>query len=264
MSELRHSMNIHPTAVVSSKAELGSGVRIGPYSSVGKGVKIGSDTEIAAHVMIDDDTEIGERNKIYPFASIGSPPQDIGYKGEETRLIMGNDNLVREYVSMNRATTKEEWRTVVGNHCYFMAYSHVAHDCRISDHVILTNGATLGGHVQIGEYAILGAFIAAQQFVRIGCHAFVGAMTGVDRDVPPFMITGGGRGKLYGVNQKGLARRGFSRETIDILKKAYSILWRKNRSFKNGIPQVKKELDLIPELQLVLDFIESSERGVLR
>ena len=141
-------------------------------------MKIGSDTEIAAHVVIDDYTEIGERNRIYPFASIGSPPQDIGYKGEETRLIMGNDNLVREYVTLNRATTKEEWRTVIGNHCYFMVYSHVAHDCRISDHVILTNGATLGGHVRIGEYAILGAFIAVQQFVRVGAHAFIGAMVG--------------------------------------------------------------------------------------
>ena len=264
MIELGKVMEIHPTAVVSSKAELGSGVRIGPYSSVGRDVKIGNDTEIAAHVVIDDDTEIGERNRIYPFASIGSPPQDIGYKGEKTRLIMGNDNLVREYVTLNRATTKEEWRTVIGNHCYFMAYSHVAHDCRISDHVILTNGATLGGHARVGEYAILGAFLAVQQFVRVGPHAFIGAMTGIDRDVPPFMISGGGRAKLYGVNQKGLSRRGFSRETIDILKKAYSILWRKNRSFKNGIPQVKKELELIPELQLLLDFIESSERGVLR
>jgi UDP-N-acetylglucosamine acyltransferase len=257
-------MDIHPTAVVSSKAELGPGVRVGPYSSVGKHVKIGSDTEIGAHVVVDDYTEIGERNKIYPFASIGSPPQDVGYDGEETRLIMGNDNIVRENVTLNRATTKEEWRTVIGNHCYFMAYSHVAHDCRVSDHVILTNAATLGGHAKVGEYAILGAFIAVQQFVRIGSHAFVGAMTGIDRDVPPFMITGGGRGTLYGVNQKGLARRGFTRETIDVLKKAYSIIWRKNKSFKNGVPQVKKELDLIPELQFLLDFIESSERGVLR
>ncbi len=256
--------NIHPTAVVSSKAELGDGVRIGPYSSVGKDVKIGRDTEIAAHVIIDDYAEIGERNRIYPFASIGSPPQDIGYRGEKTCLIMGNDNLVREYVTLNRATTKEERQTVIGSHCYFMAYSHVAHDCRISDHVILTNGATLGGHSRIGEYAILGAFLAVQQFVRVGCHAFVGAMTGVDRDVPPFMITGGGRGKLYGVNQKGLARRGFSQKTIDILKKAYSILWRKNRSFKNGIPQVKEELDMIPELQYLLDFLENSARGVMR
>jgi len=145
-----------------------------------------------------------------------------------------------------------------------MAYSHVAHDCRLSDRVILTNGATLGGHTQIGEYAILGAFLAVQQFVRIGAHAYLGAKSGIDRDVPPFMITAGPRAKLYGINQKGLIRRGFSQETIDILRKAYRIIWRENRNVKDGIVQVKKTLALIPEVEMILDFIEHSKRGVLR
>jgi UDP-N-acetylglucosamine acyltransferase len=259
-----NAMKIHPSAVVSSNAELADGVEIGPYSTVGDHVAIGRDTAIGAHVVIEGHTRIGERNRIYPFSSIGTPPQDIGYHNEDTRLIMGNDNTVREYVTINRATTKEAWETVIGSNNYLMAYAHVAHDCRLADHVILTNGATLGGHTHIEEYAILGAFLAVQQFVRIGAHAYLGAKSGIDRDVPPFMITAGPRAKLYGINQKGLIRRGFSQESIDILKKAYSIIWRENRSFRDGIAQVKKDLEIVPELKMLLDFLTSSKRGILR
>ena len=259
-----NKLKIHPSAVVSPKAELAAGVEIGPYSAVGDHVVIGRDTAIGAHVVIEGHTRIGERNRIYPFSSIGTPPQDIGYQNEETRLIMGDDNIVREYVTINRATTKEAWETVIGNDTYLMAYAHVAHDCHLADHVILTNGATLGGHTEIGEYAILGAFLAVQQFVRIGAHAYLGAKSGIDRDVPPFMITAGPRAKLYGINQKGLIRRGFSQETINILKKAYSIIWRENRSLKDGIAQVERDLDLIPELETLLNFLANSKRGILR
>jgi len=259
-----NTMKIHPSAVVSSKAELADGVEIGPYSTVGDHVVIGRNTAIGAHVVIEGHTRIGERNRIYPFSCIGTPPQDIGYQNEDTRLIMGNDNVVREYVTINRATTKEAWETVIGNNNYLMAYAHVAHDCRLAEHVILTNGATLGGHTHIEDYAILGAFLAVQQFVRIGAHAYLGAKSGIDRDVPPFMITAGPRAKLYGINQKGMIRRGFSQQTIDILKKAYSIIWRENRSFRDGIAQVKKDLEIIPELKILLDFLTSSKRGILR
>jgi UDP-N-acetylglucosamine acyltransferase len=261
---MTNNTEIHPSAVVSSDAELSAGVKIGPYSTVGKDVIIGRDTVVGPHVVIDGHTRIGEKNRIYPFSSIGTPPQDTGYSNEDTRLIMGNNNIVREYVTINRATTKEEWETVIGNNNYLMAYAHVAHDCRLSDGVILTNGATLGGHTRIGEYAILGAFLAVQQFVRIGAHAYLGAKSGIDRDVPPFMITAGPRAKLYGINQKGMIRRGFSQETIDILKKAYTILWRKNRNLSDGIAQVRRELDLIPELEMLLDFLGESKRGILR
>jgi UDP-N-acetylglucosamine acyltransferase len=259
-----NTMKIHPSAVVSSKAELADGVEIGPYSTVGDHVVIGRNTAIGAHVVIEGHTRIGERNRIYPFSCIGTPPQDIGYQNEDTRLIMGNDNVVREYVTINRATTKEAWETVIGNNNYLMAYAHVAHDCRLAEHVILTNGATLGGHTHIEDYAILGAFLAVQQFVRIGAHAYLGAKSGIDRDVPPFMITAGPRAKLYGINQKGMIRRGFSQQTIDVLKKAYSIIWRENRSFRDGIAQVKKDLEIIPELKILLDFLTSSKRGILR
>ncbi|MBC8418899.1 MAG: acyl-ACP--UDP-N-acetylglucosamine O-acyltransferase [Proteobacteria bacterium] len=255
---------IHPTAMIHPGAELADGVKIGPYSTVGEDVIIGRNTEIGAHVVIEGHTRIGERNRIYPFSSIGTPPQDIGYQNEDTRLIMGDNNIVREYVTVNRATTKEGWETVIGNNTYLMAYAHVAHDCHLSDWVILTNGATLGGHTHIGEYAILGAFLAVQQFVRIGAHAYLGAKSGIDRDVPPFMITAGPRAKLYGINQKGMIRRGFSQETINVLKKAYRIIWRENRNFRDGIAQVKKELQLIPELEMLLDFLGDSKRGVLR
>ncbi len=263
MREPRPS-DIHSSAVIGPKADLSPGVKIGPYSTIGDRVSIGADTEIGAHVVIEGHTRIGERNIIYPFSSIGTPPQDVGYRGEDTRLIMGDDNVVREYVTINRATTKEEWKTVIGNHAYLMAYSHVAHDCLLGDHVIMTNGATLGGHVTIGEYAILGAFLAVQQFVRIGAHAFLGAKSGIDRDVPPFMITAGPRAKLYGVNQKGLIRRGFSRQSIDVLKKAYRIIWRENRRFDEGIKQARAELEPLPELEMLLDFLNGSKMGVLR
>lgn len=250
--------------MISPHAELSPGVEVGPYSTIGDHVRVGRDTEIGAHVIIEGHTQIGERNRIYPFSSIGSPPQDMGYQGEETRLIMGDDNVVREYVTINRATTKEEWKTVVGNRTYLMAYAHVAHDCRLSDNVIMTNGATLGGHVTIGEYATLGAFLAVQQFVRIGAYAFLGAKAGIDRDVPPFMITAGPRAKLYGVNQKGLIRRGFSQNTVDVLKRAYRIIWRENKRFDEGIRQVREKLEPLPELEMLLSFLDGSKMGVLR
>ena len=255
---------IHPLAAVSPHARIDSGVKVGPFSSVGDHVTIGCDTVIGAHVAIEGHTTIGKRNRFYPFSSIGTPPQDVGYGDEETRLLMGDDNAVREYVTINRATTKEEWETVIGSHNYLMAYAHVAHDCQLSDWVILGNGATLGGHTHIGEYAILNAFLAVQQFVRIGAHAFLGAKAGIDRDVPPYMITAGPRARLYGVNQRGLKRRGFSQETIDVLKKAYRILWRDHKRLDMGILQVEQELEMIPELRILLDFLAGSKRGVIR
>lgn len=257
-------MEIHPTAVVSPRAELGSDVKVKPYASIGPHVVIGHDTIIGEHVVIDGHTNIGERNKIYPFSSIGTPPQDIGYQGEDTRLEIGSDNTIREYVTINRATTKEEWKTVIGNHNYIMAYAHIAHDCCLGDRVIMSNVATLGGHISIGDCAILGGLVAVHQFVRIGAYAFVGAKSGVDRDVPPFMMTAGPRARLYGVNRKGLSRMGFSQETIDGLKKAFKIIWRDNSRFSEGISHVRKEMQSFAELEVLLDFFDGSTRGILR
>lgn len=257
-------MEIHPSAVVSPKAELAPGVKIGPYSMVGDHVTIGRDTVIGPHVIIEGHTKIGEQNRVYPFVSIGSPPQDIGYKDEDTRLIIGDNNTIREYTTINRATTKQEWETVIGNRNYFMAYAHIAHDCYLGDKIIISNMATLGGHITIGDYAILGGLVAVHQFVRIGAYAFLGAKSEIDRDVPPFMITSGPRARLYGINRKGLRRFGFSQETIDGLKQAYKIIWRDNKRFSEGINQVRREIKPFPELEMLLSFFNGSKRGVLR
>lgn len=257
-------MEIHPSAVVNPRAELAAGVKIGPYCIIGDQVCIGKDTVIESHVAIEGKTEIGERNRIYPFVSIGSPPQDVGYRGEDTRLIIGDDNIIREYTTINRATTKQEWTTVIGHHNYLMAYAHIAHDCVLGNEIIVSNVATLGGHITINDHATVGALVAVHQFIRIGAYAFLGAKSGIDRDVPPFMVTAGPRAKLYGVNQRGLRRKGFSDEVINGLKSAYRIIWRENSRFSEGIDQVRREIDHFPELEILLTFLNGSKRGILR
>ncbi len=257
-------MIIHPTAVVSPGSEIAEDVEIGPYSVIGGHVRIGRGTIIGSHVVIDGHTTIGERNRIFPFATLGTPPQDIGYRGEETRLVIGNDNIIREYATIHRATTKQEWVTVVGNGNYLMAYSHVAHDCVLGNRIILANVATLGGHIHVGDYANLGGLAAVHQFVRIGAYAFVGGKSGVDRDVPPFMITAGERARLYGINRRGLSRHGFAQATVDGLKRAFQIIWRDNQRIPDGIRQARQEIPPSPELEMLLSFLESSKRGILR
>jgi UDP-N-acetylglucosamine acyltransferase len=255
---------VHPAAVVSPRAELAEGVRIGPYSIIGDRVRIGRDTTLESHVVVEGCTEIGERNRIHSFVSIGSAPQDVGYKGEETRVVIGNGNLIKEFVTINRATTKKDWVTIVGDDNYLMAYAHIAHDCRLGNKIIMSNVATLGGHTVIGDHANLGGLVAVHQFVRIGAYAFVGGKSGVDRDVPPFMIVAGERARLYGLNRRGLVRHGFSQEAIDGLKRAYRMLWRENRSFADGISRVRQEIPSFPQLEMLLSFFEGSKRGILR
>jgi len=261
-------MKIDPTAIVSKKAYIEPGVEIGSYSIIGDDVYIGKDTIIGPHVVIEGPTRIGERNRIYQFASIGTPPQDITYRGEKTELIIGDENIIREFVTINRATTKEEGKTIIGDRNYFMAYAHIAHDCRLGNDIIMGNIATLGGHVRVGDHAIISAFVAVHQFVRIGEYAFVGAKCGVDRDIPPFMLASvdetGPRAKIFGVNSVGLRRKGFSKEVIEGLKKAYKIIWRENRNLSNAIEQVRKEIEPFPELERLISFLKSSKRGITR
>jgi len=257
-------MEIHPSAVISANAELAPGVKVGPYSVIGDHVTIGRDTVIGPHVVVEGHTEIGERNNIYQFVSIGSPPQDIGYKGEDTRVVIGDDNIIREYATINRATTKQDRVTVVGNENYIMAYAHVAHDCILGNNIIMSNAATLGGHSTVGDHANLGGLMAAHQFVRIGAYAFIGGKTGIPQDIPPFMIAAGSRAKLYGPNRTGLRRQGFSKETIEGLIKAYKIIWRDNKRFSDGIKMVREEIEPFPELDMLLDFFDNSKRGVTR
>lgn len=257
-------MEIHPSAVVSPRARLSPGVKIGAYSNIGDHVTIGPDTVVGAHVVIEGITTIGARNRIYHFSSIGSAPQDIAYKDEPTELIIGDDNVIREYVTVNRATTKEDGKTVIGNNNYIMAYVHIAHDCVLADHVIMSNVATLAGHIHIGRGAIIGGLVAIHQFVRIGDFAFLGAKSGVDRDVPPFMMTAGPRAKLYGINRKGLSRMGMDPKKIEGLKNAYRIIWRDHVRFSEGIAKVREEIPSFPELENLLSFFEGSKRGILR
>jgi UDP-N-acetylglucosamine acyltransferase len=257
-------MKIHPSAVISPRAELATDVEVGPYSCIGDNVTIGSETVIGPHVTIEGPSQIGERNRIYPFSTIGTPPQDIGYRGEDTHLVIGNDNTIREYVTIHRASTKEKWKTVIGDRNYIMAYAHIAHDCILGNNVLMANVATLGGHITIGDYAVVGGIVAVHQFVRIGAYSFIGGASAINRDIPPFMLASGPRAKLYGVNQRGLLRMGFSRETIDGLKKAYSIIWRQNHRLSEGLIQVKNEIKHFPELEILLDFFDGSKRGILR
>lgn len=257
-------MNIHPTAIVHPRAKIAEGVEIGPYSVIGEHVIIGKDTKIASHVLIEGWTTIGERNQILSFSSIGTPPQDIGYKNEETQLIIGDDNVIRECATIHRATTKEDRKTEIGNRNFLMAYSHVAHDCKLCNNIIMANSVALGGHIVIEDYAIIGGIAAVHQFVRIGAYAIVGGMTGVSMDIPPYVSASGGRAQLYGLNLVGLKRRGFSDETIAILKRAYKILFRSGFALEEALTKTQAEFPDSKEAMHLVDFIRKSKRGITR
>lgn len=258
-------MDIHPTAVVSPNAELADDVIIRAFSVIGPHVSIGSGTVVGPHAVIDGWTRIGERNQIYPFVSLGYPPQDMTYGGEETRLTIGDENIIRENVTIHRGTERGKKVTTVGNHNYIMAYAHIAHDCVIGSHIVMANAATLGGHVEIEDWAILGGLVAIHQFIRIGTYAFIGGKSGLRMDMPPYMLAFGAPAKLYGPNLVGLRRSNFSREAIQGLKKSYKILFRSGLGLNEAIEKVHEEVESVPEVERLIQFmIESSRRGVTR
>jgi len=257
-------VNIHPTAIVHPGAKIAQGVQIGAYSVVGEHVSVGKDTRIASHVLIEGWTTIGERNQVFSFSCIGTPPQDIGYRNEETYLIIGNDNVIRESATIHRATTKEDRVTQIGNSNFLMAYSHVAHDCKLGNHIIMANSVGLGGHITVGDYAILGGIVAVHQFVRIGAYAIIGGQSAVPQDIPPYVSASGNRAKLYGLNLVGLKRRGFSDETISNLKKAYKIIFRSGLILEDALSKVKAELSGSPEAMSFMEFMKNSKRGITR
>lgn len=261
---LENTVRIHPTAIVHPNARLAEGIEIGPYSVVGEHVSIGKDTKIGSHVLIEGWTTIGERNHIFPFSSIGTPPQDIGYRNEETYLIIGDDNVIRECATVHRATTKEDRKTVIGNRNFLMAYSHVAHDCKLGNGIIMANSVALGGHIVIGDYAIVGGIVAVHQFVKIGPYAIIGGQSGVSLDVPPYVSAAGNRAQLYGLNLIGLKRRGFTEETIGKLKKAYKIIFRSGLTQEEAIQKTLDEIHSCPEVNVLVDFIRTSKRGITR
>ncbi len=258
-------MPIHPTAVVHAKAELAEGVEIGPFSVIGEHVKIGRGTRLISHVYIEGWTEIGERCQIYPYASIGTPPQHLQYQGEPTRVVIGHDNILREYVTVNRSTVQGGGVTTIGDHNFLMAYVHIAHDCHLGNHLIMANAATLAGHITIGDHAIIGGLVGIHQYVRVGPYGMIGGCSALGQDVPPFMRAAGGyRARLYGVNSIGLKRHGFSTVRIGGLKRAYELLFRSGHRMAEAIKRARDEFRENTDVMEVVRFMESTKRGVCR
>jgi len=253
---------IHPAAIVHPDAVINSDVEIGPYSFIEDNVFIGRGSIIGAGTHIAWGTRLGEEVKVFSHAVLGTIPQDLKFGGEETTLEIGDRTVIREFVTMNRGTSAHD-RTVIGSDCFFMAYSHVAHDCIIGNNCILANGATLAGHVTIEDWVIIGGLAPIHQFVKIGCHAMVGGGWRVPKDVPPYTTAAGDPLKPIDINKIGLSRRGFSKETISNLKKAYKILFRSKNDMKKSLAELDSLGDLGPEVSHLKEFIQSSERGVI-
>ena len=255
--------DIHPTAIVDPRAELGEGTRIGPYSVVGPDVELGDGVTLESHVVVAGRTRVGAGTHIFPFASIGHRPQDMKYAGEETRLEIGSDNVIREHATMSPGTAGGSMITHVGNNGLFMIGAHVAHDCWIGDYVIMANNATIGGHVLVGDYAILGGLSAIHQFVRIGRHAMVGGMSGVEHDVIPYGSVVGDRAHLSGLNIIGLKRRGFSRDTIHDLRRAYRLLFAQEGTMAERLADVDELFEDNEAIRDIIDFLQAeSSRSV--
>ncbi len=254
---------IHETAIVSSGAQIGSDCHIGPYSVIGENVTLGVGVRLDSHVVVDGDTSIGDGTRIFPFVSIGLAPQDLKYGGENTRTEIGSENQIREFVTIHRGTAGGGSLTKIGDRNLFMAQAHVAHDCQIGSHVIMANGATLAGHVEIADRANVGAYSGVHQFCRVGLEAFVGGYSVVVKDAPPFAIIQGNHAKCYGLNRVGMKRRGYSRETIEKLNNAYRLLLSAKLNTTQAIERIRAEITECPEVDLLIDFIETSKRGVV-
>ena len=256
---------IHPTAIVDPKAEIGEGVDIGPYSIIQEDVVMGDGTRVGPHVFIGRGTRVGKECQIFQFASIGEGPQALIYHGEKTSLLIGDHNVIRECVTLNRGTVQGNGKTVIGNGNLFMAYSHVGHDCIIGNHVILANSAALAGHILLEDHATIGGLSAVHQFCRVGTHAFVSGMTGVAQDLLPYMLASGNRARLFGLNTVGLKRFKFSETAVKALKKAYRILFRSSLTLEKALSQIRDdEISKVPEVQHLLQFIQETKRGICR
>jgi UDP-N-acetylglucosamine acyltransferase len=255
---------VHPTAIIDSAAEIADDVEIGPYCVIGAGVRIGKGTKFGSHVVMQGRTTLGEDNVVFPFATIGTIPQDLKYKGEASELLIGNRNTIREYVSLNPGTAGGGMITRVGDQNLLMMQCHIAHDCIIGNRNVIANGATLGGHVTIEDFVIVGGLVGIHQFVRVGTSAIIGAGSMVSKDVPPYCNATGDRAKLHGLNLEGLKRRGFDRAVIDILHKAYRMVFQSKLRTEEALKKVSAELPGIPEINKFVSFIGQSQRGVCR
>jgi UDP-N-acetylglucosamine acyltransferase len=258
-------MSIHPTAIVDPKARVHPSCGIGPYCVIGGEVELGENCRLLSHVAMEGPTLVGANNRFFPFSSIGLAPQDISYKGEPTRLEIGDHNQIREFVTINRGTLKGGGLTKIGNHNLIMAYTHIAHDCEIGNHIIMANAATLGGHVTVGDWANVGALCPIHHFVRIGAYSIIGGGSTITRDVLPFSKTSAERGtQAYGLNAVGLERRGFSKERIHKLHHAYRVLLASRLNTSQALEKLKTESDLGEDVEMLIRFIEVSARGVIK
>jgi len=255
---------IHPTAIIAPNVEIDEETYIGPFCIIKEGAHIKKGTKLVSNVIIEGNTEIGENCIIYPFTSIGLPPQDLKYKEEKTGVKIGNNNIIREYITIHRASVGGDGITVIGDNNFLMAYVHIAHDCKIGSHIIMANVATLAGHVVVEDYAVIGGLVAVHQFTRIGAYAMVGGFSGVGQDIPPYVIASGARAKLFGLNTIGLKRHGFADSTINELKKAYKILFREKRALKDAIKKIQEDLPYTDEIKHLIEFIQKNKRGICR
>lgn len=255
---------IHETAIVADGAAIGDGSHIGPFSTVGAGVRLGSGVRLDSHVVVDGKTEIGDGTHVFPFVSIGLAPQDLKYGGEETAVEIGKHNQIREFVTIHRGTAGGGGLTKIGDGNLLMAQVHVAHDCRIGSEVIMANAATLAGHVEIADRANIGAYSGVHQFCRVGPEAFVGGYSVVVKDAMPYAIIQGNHARCFGLNRVGMKRRGYSKETIEKLNHAFHLLLSSKLNTTQAVEQIRAEISGCEEVDLLLDFIESSKRGVVK
>jgi len=261
---------IHPSAIIEAGAQLADDVQVGPYSVIGANVSVDSGTVIGPHCVLDGDTRIGKNNQFYRFCSIGGMPQDKKYGGEPTRLEIGDGNMVREYVTINTGTAQDVGVTRVGNDNWIMAYVHIAHDCQIASHTILANSVQLAGHIHVGDWAVIGGSCAVHQFVRIGAHAMIGGMSAIRQDIAPYLLGAGNPFRLVGLNTEGLTRRGFSAETVAVLKDVYRLLYRRGLSLLQALEQIRALQEIQEDaptqaaVQVMVEFLETASRGIAR
>lgn len=260
--------NIHPTAIVDARAQIDPTVSIGPYTVIGPDVCIGAGTTVASHVVIEGHTTIGRDNQIFQFASLGAIPQDKKYAGEPTKLIIGDNNTIREFCTFNRGTVQDGGVTSIGSHNWIMAYVHIAHDCHLGDNIIFANNASLAGHVRIEDWVFLGGFTTVHQFCRIGAHAMTSFTSAVTQDVPPFVTAAGNRAVPAGINSEGLKRRGFTSDDLAAIKRAYRLIYREKLSLEDAQAALLKEEencgDSAKHVQRMREFISTSSRGIIR
>lgn len=257
------STKIHPTAIVDSGAELGENVEIGPYAIIENNVVIGEGCRIGPQALIASGARLGREVAVHKGAVVGTVPQDLKFGGEETTLEVGDNTVIREYATLNRGTTYH-WKTKVGKNCLLMAYSHIAHDCFVGDHVILGNCTALAGHIEMGDYAIISGLVPVHQFVRIGTHSMIGGGFRVPMDIVPYALSGGYPLKVMGLNLVGLKRRGFQPDVLKSLDRAFRIIFRSKLNTTQALTRVKEEVEMIAEVKLLVDFIENSERGICK